>query len=288
MNRKEPSNSTPTGARSCQPDSPDPFRFGWRYVRKTRPDGTEESVQVPLTLDDVLHPREGDHIPENTQQERDRRYLADLLTWRLAGIPHAVVLSDCLIDWGIKGLGDHSPDVSVFDGVQNPDRHWSTFRVAVEKARPVLAIEVVSPDAHDRQARDNDVVAKVRHYYRARVPLYLIVDQEKEDGPRQLVLYRRGPRKYLRVPPDVQGHLLLEPVNLLVALRDERVVCFEAETGEEIPGFSAAWQARQAAEAARAAEAQARQAAEAALAAAQARIRELQAQTRRGGKGPTR
>jgi hypothetical protein len=63
-------------------------------------------------------------------------------------------------------------------------------------------------------------------------------------------------------------------------LRDEKVVCWDADTGEEIQNFTAMAQARQAAETALTSEAQARQAAEAALAAAQARIRELEARER--------
>ena len=42
-----------------------PFRYGWRYVRKMRADGKETWEQVPLTLEDVLHPREEDCIPEH-------------------------------------------------------------------------------------------------------------------------------------------------------------------------------------------------------------------------------
>jgi colicin import membrane protein len=297
MNRKGPTTSPPPKARPRQPEQPDPFRFGWRYVNRPGPDGTDEYVRVPLTLDDVLHPQEHDHIPENSQQSRDRRYLTAVLEWRLAGNPQALVLSDCLIDWGIRGLRNHSPDVSVFDGVRDPARrHWGTFAVAAEGATPVLAIEVVSPDAHDRQARENDTVHNVREYYRARVPLYLIVDQERVDGPRQLVCYRRGARKLVRVPADEQGRILLEPVRLLVGLRDEWVVCWDADTGEEIGDVkalerdrAAEAEARQAAEAAHAAEAQARQTVEAALAEAQARIRELEARSRNGGgKGRAR
>src|SRR5439155_17429248 len=85
-------------------EPPDPFRFGWRYVKRQR-NGAVEYVQVPLTLDDVLHPREGDHIPENSQQCQDRAYLYEVLHWRLADSPEALVLSDCLVNWGIKGLG---------------------------------------------------------------------------------------------------------------------------------------------------------------------------------------
>jgi Uma2 family endonuclease len=249
---------------------PDPFRFGWRYVDQIGADGSKQWVQVPLTPEDLLHPREGDQIVEGTQQERDRRYLASVLEWRLSSNPQAVVLSDCGIDWGVPGLGNHSPDISVFDGVRDPrHRNWKMFRVAEEGARPVLTIEVVSPDDHDRRVRDNDVVIKVREYYRAGMPLYVIVDQEREEGPRQLIGYRRGARKYLRMRPTAQGRLLLEPVRLSLGLRDERAVCWDADSGEEIGDLTAM--------------AQARRAAEAALAEAQERLRALEAQLRRNG-----
>jgi Uma2 family endonuclease len=272
MNRTgRSSNAKKSAARRA--DRPDPFRFGWRFVQQIAADGSKKSVQAPLTLDDVLHPREGDHISDTTQQSRDCHYLYSVLKWRLADNPHAVVFTDCLINWGVRGLRNHSPDISVFDGVADPDQDWRTFRVTREGAEPLLAIEIVSPDAHDRQARDNDVVTKVREYYRARVPLYVLVDQEREEGPRRLVGYRRGPRKYVAMPQDEQGRLLLEPVRLLMGLRDERVVCWDADTGNEISGFTQM--------------AQACQAAEAALAAAEARIRELEARARNGGQGST-
>lgn len=269
--------------KSRQVEQPNPFRFGWRYVQQIGPDGIKRRVQVPLTPADLLHPKKGDHFVENTQQERDRRYLADVLKWRLGGNPQALVLSDCLINWGVRGLGDHSPDVSVFDGVNDPHgRNWGSFVVAAERARPVLVIEIVSPDAHDRGARDNDVVIKVREYYRARVPLYTLVDQERVGAPRQVIGYRRGTRKYVPMPLDEQGRLLLDPVRLLLGLRDERAVCWDADSGEEIPDFMHMAQAREQAEAARLAEMRARQQAETALADAQARIRELEARGRNG------
>jgi Uma2 family endonuclease len=265
MNRAGRSNSK--NGRSRRAEKPDPFRFGWRYVQQIGPQGAKVSVQVPLTPEDVLHPKKGDHILENTQQERDRRYLADVLKWRLAGHPRALVLSDCLVDWGIRGLRNHSPDISVFDGVSDLQRDRGIFVVAAEGARPVLAIEIVSPDAHDRQARDNDVVIKVREYYRARMPLYVLVDQERVGGPRRIVGYRRGTRKFVPLPLDEQGRLLLEPVHLLMGLREQRVVCWDADTGEEIPDYSQMAQA---------------------LADAQARIRELERRGRNGGQGPHR
>jgi Uma2 family endonuclease len=249
---------------------PDPFRFGWREIQQIGPDGSKQWVRVPLTPEDLLHPKKGYQILENTQQERDRGYLAAVLRYRLSSNPRALVLSDCLVDWGIPDLGNHSPDISVFDNVNDPEhRNWGTFRVADEGARPVLVMEIVSPDAHDRRVRDNDVVIKVREYYRAGVPLYVIVDQEREGRPRQVIGYRRGVRKYLRIRPDRQGRLLLEPVRLLLGLKDERAVCWDADTGEEVGDLKA--------------QAQARRTAEAALAEAQARLRALEAQLRSNG-----
>jgi Uma2 family endonuclease len=263
---------------------PNPFCFGWRDVLQIGPDGSKRWAQVPLTQEEALHPKEDYHIAENRQQEKDRRYLAGVLEWRLSRNPQALLLSDCLINWGVAGLGNHAPDICVFDGVRDPQhRNWRTFRVAEEGARPVLAMEIVSPDAHDRSVRDNDVVIKVREYYRAGVPLYVIVDQECEGRPRQVIGYRRGARKYLRLRSDRQGRLLLEPVRLLLGLKDERAKCWDADSEEEIGDLVAMAQARDATEAARAAEARAREAAEAALAEAQARLRELEAQLRRNG-----
>ncbi|HTU91249.1 MAG TPA: Uma2 family endonuclease [Gemmataceae bacterium] len=247
--------------RSLSP--PNPFRFGWRDVHQIGPDGSKQWTQVPLTQEEALHPQEGDHISENRQQEIDRRYLTSVLEWRLSGNPQALVLSDCLINWGVPGLGNHSPDISIFDNVNDPEhRNWGTFRVAVEDARCILVMEIVSPDAHDRRVRDNDVVIKVREYYRAGVPLYFIVDQERGDCPRQVIGYRRGARKYLRMRPDRQGRLLLAPVGLLLGLRDERAVCWDADTEEEIGNLTATAQA---------------------LREAQARIYDLEAQLRRKG-----
>jgi Uma2 family endonuclease len=268
------SRNRPASGPSATP-ARDPFRLGWRWVRPESVNGAAgKSRRVPLTADDLLHPREGDQIPENTTQERDRTYLAGALRLRLRDRPRVRVLSDCLVDWGVRGPRNHSPDLSVFDDVRDPEWQGGLFRVAEHGARPLLVIEIVSPDSADQQVRDNDVVTKVDHYYRARVPVYAIIDREVEGGPRRLLGYRRGRRGYVRLPLDQQGRLPLEPVGLLLGLRGNEAICYDARTGEEILDLAGMAQARAAAD-------QARQAAEAALATAQARIRELEARSRR-------
>src|SRR5262245_32431575 len=47
---------------SARSQPPDPFYYGWRMRRHVAADGTETLEQIPLTLEDVLHPQEGDFI----------------------------------------------------------------------------------------------------------------------------------------------------------------------------------------------------------------------------------
>ena len=70
-------------------------------VKRTLPDGTEEMDQVALTLEDVLHPQEGDVIPESKPHEADRRYLTDVFMSRPLMPPFSLVSSDLLIHWGV-------------------------------------------------------------------------------------------------------------------------------------------------------------------------------------------
>src|SRR5436305_10133476 len=109
----------PTSAHSS---SGQEFPYGWRYVKRSGPEGSEDWEQVPLTLEDVLHPQEGDVIPENSLHESDCRYLADVFSTRPLGPPQTKVTRDLLVHWGVEGVRNHSPDVGVFVGLKrDPD-----------------------------------------------------------------------------------------------------------------------------------------------------------------------
>ena len=103
--------STVTTSQTQPPQSPDetnPFRYGWRYVQVERPDGSEDVEQVPLTLEDVLHPLPGDFIVNSAVHNNDVTYLKNVFKSRLAKVPNALVLSDTLVDWNVpdeKGVG---------------------------------------------------------------------------------------------------------------------------------------------------------------------------------------
>jgi colicin import membrane protein len=251
---------------------PDPFRYGWRYVRRTRPDGTEELDMVPLTLQDVLHPQEGDQVVENSRHERHRRHFQDVIERRLARQPTRLSLSDCLVDWDREDLRPHCPDLIVLERHEPwPWASWSTLHVRAEGARPLLIIEIVSPTT-----RNNDVVIKVEHYHRAGVPLYVILDEEEEEGPLRLLGYRYAPQAYVPFLPDEQGRLPLEPLGLYLTVLGDRVAIFDAATGQEQGNYVAVCEALEA-------EVRAREAAEKARAAAEERERE-EAQARQAAE----
>src|SRR5438270_2866469 len=120
-------NGTPRSAPRVTRPRVDPFRYGWRYVERRGPDGEIEVDQVPLTLEDVLHPQEDDVIPENSLHGQERAYLRDVIGERLTHRKKSRVFTDCLINWGVPGLRNHSPDVAVFDQIAEPHGEWGTF-----------------------------------------------------------------------------------------------------------------------------------------------------------------
>ena len=244
----------------------DPFRLGWRHVHVERPDGTIDTIQVPLTPDDLLHPEQGDFQLHTDGHNEDCGYLKAVLKAHLAGDPSAVVLSDCRIayDAPFPPLG---PDVAVFLGV-GARSDWSTFDAAQEGARPALVIEVTSPDT-----RRNDFGVKRNLYEQAGVPVYAIVDRRPAGGTTRVDLFgfRLGPDGHEPLEPDPLGRLWLDPVGLWLGVAGDRAACFDPETGREIGDYLAIRRALEA-------EAEARATAEARAAEAEARAdREAQA-----------
>ena len=213
---------------------PPEYMYGWREVPQLRPDGTKEYVRIPLTAADVLHPQIGDVILERSLHNRERNYIRGALTGRTSG-QQVMVYSDLLICWGVPGVGNHSPDVSAFEGLQDAvDFNRESLSVAEEKVQARLAVEIVSPRDRDPEARKNDTVYKLREYHQVGVPIYIIIDQEREHGPRRILGYRHTPQGYETITPDAEGRILLEFFNVWISVRENLVVCHDAITGEEI------------------------------------------------------
>jgi colicin import membrane protein len=229
------------------------FDYGWRYVQKKRANGRVDWVMAPLTLEDVLHPQLEDHMALSRAHILDCKYLHNVLEFRVADNPRAVVLADVGIDWDIPKLKDHSPDIAVIFGVKR-QKLWKTFPVHKEGVRPSLIIEETSP-----KTRSTDVAIKVKHYARARVPQYVIVDAVEEEGERRvlkLLSYRQVGRSYRLEPPGPRGRVWLECVGLWLAvtineqLGGDRLALIDPQTGQEIGDYTAISQRLEAAEAA--------------------------------------
>ena len=117
----------------------DPFRYGWRYVRHERPDGSYEIEEVPLTLEDLLHPEEGDHVTHSEAHQRRCIYLYNMLQERIAADAQAVVLQDVRITWDVPELRPHGPDLMVIFGVHQR-KNWRTFAVSVSRSDSIRLI----------------------------------------------------------------------------------------------------------------------------------------------------
>lgn len=225
-----------------KPPEDDPFRYGWRYVPRVGPDGAKTLEQIPLSLEDVLHPEEEDFIVHTDGHNEDCAYLKAVFKSRLADVRNSVVLSDCRIDFDVEGVRPLGPDVAVFFEVE---RHidWSTFYLGEEGARPALVVEVTSPDT-----RKNDVGIKVDYYHRAGIPYYVIADVYREQGNDrriELIGYKAAPDGYVRYAPDEQGRIWLDPVRLWLGFTHDRrggylrLACFDPDTGEEVGDYEA-------------------------------------------------
>ena len=212
------------------PDGDGPFRYGWRYARRTQPDGTAIVDQVPLCREDLLYPEEDDFVVQEPAHTQDFIYCQSTLAALYAAQPTVVVLGDCRVDWGVAGVRPLGPDILVLFDV----RQWlrrATFRLAVDGGRPVLVVEIASPST-----RVYDLGIKLDMYYQVGVQKYVIVDRGPQgDDPVRLLGYQRGPGGWLPLPPDAQGRLDLAPVGLLLGTAADRPWLYDAVTGAREP-----------------------------------------------------
>ncbi len=178
----------------------DPFYWGSRLVRTVGADGGSYLDEVPLTRDDVLDPREGDMMMQGPVHDRVVRTLTDMLD-RWFNDADVAVYHDVKILWGIAGLCDPAPDISVIKGVGNKLADRASFSVPEEGVRPCLVIELISPRYEEIDRRD-----KVRIYEQAGVPEYLIIDITTT--PTRIDSYHMNHAgAYLRCPPGrFQSH----------------------------------------------------------------------------------
>jgi hypothetical protein len=185
------------------------------------------------------------------------------------------VFHDFIINWGIPGLANPSPDVSVIPDVPDPKaiEKDGVFFVKEQGTKPILVVEVVSPNY-----RKEDREQKVEIYERAGVREYLIFDFYSRRGRNraEVLLYRLVQGRYRLQTPDEDGLLYCQTVDLRLGLDEEgKLFVEDGETGERLRTPEEEIAAREAAEAQAKAEAARAEAAEARLAEMEAELRRL-------------
>jgi colicin import membrane protein len=230
-------------------DDADRFRYGWRDVVVRNPDGTTSLEQLPLTREDALHPEPGDYVVHTDPHTDDMFYLKSVFKALLKHDPSAIVLADCGVDWGLRGVKHVCPDIAAFFNVdiKKWPRTEAIFYVKALHAQTAFVVEITS-----RSTRANDVDTKVGYYHRCSVPIYIIVDAMIEEGGHRklkLIGYRYAPGGYERIAPNERGWIWLEAVGAwLGVVHDahtgmDRVACFDAVSQAEIGDYTAITQA---------------------------------------------
>lgn len=257
----------------------DPFRYGSRWVKVETPRGAELQ-EVPLTLDDLFDPQEGDHVAHSILHGDIISATKEMIrqVFRSRGRDDVLVCDDVKMLWKDPDLPRIGPDVAVIPGVEDPTRNRDSFNEKEEGTGPVFVLEVVS-----KSTRNFDYNDKPPIYRQAKVREYFILDPLKT--PWKLLGWRLHPDtgRYRKLRADKQGRVRAETLELDLAIAPEgdRLVLVDLATSEELRDLSEEVEARQAAESRAEMEAEARRQEEEARQATEAENRRLAAEVER-------
>ncbi len=258
----------------------DEFYYGYRTIITYDEEGKEIYSYMPLSLDDFLDPQEGDLFMQGSLHNKDTDTLKSIFRYIHQDNPNMAVFSDLKILWGVEGLSQPAPDVTLVPNVENPDKPRPVFDVIGEETSPIFVLEVVSP-----RYRQPDRDRKVSLYEQAGVQEYFIIDSwlQGEQVSYEVLGYRLQEGIYTQIQPSEKGWVFSQINNVWIGVNETKDAFFviDAKTNQRVlPAESRAEAetARAEAETARAeAEAVARQQAEAKIAELEIQLRELEA-----------
>jgi Uma2 family endonuclease len=225
----------------------DPFRYGWRTVTETLPNGETVYREIPLTQEDFLDPQLGDHMVQSDPHlilvvSLYNRFIKQYHADRTTG-----VFSDLKMLWGRPGIKEPAPDLAIVPHLKTKKARRKSFHVTKEGTRPCLVVEVVSPDY------PGDDTVKVKIYEQVGITEYIIIDPHFDDEikPIELVGYRLVNGVYQAIEPDGQGRLLSETTGVWFELDESKrgLVLVDAASGERLLDDEEEYEARREAEA---------------------------------------
>ena len=210
--------------------------YGWRP--RIAPDGSEEFVEVELTVEDLLNPRMDDHPWLTHSHSLNTNRLFSALRWQLRDDLSKTVFFD--YGFRLPTVVDCCPDISVVSDL--PFGLDLQHRLDLDElgARCLLAIEVASVSTRD--VLRNDTVRKFERYGAARIPEYVIILPRglTPNGMRRYSLlgYRLVDGQYRRMVPNYRGRLWLQTIRLWIGIKPgehtEVASFYEMGTGEEL------------------------------------------------------
>jgi colicin import membrane protein len=210
-----------------------PFHIGYRYVTTVDPDGKKNSVQVPLTERDFLHPQEEDRFLLTDAHTLNVEYLRHAIKLITRSKPEIRTFSDHRIDWQIGDIEPMGPDVVVFDRFLKPwDIKTGTVKVREMDCAPRVVIEVTSPSTRHIDLRDKSFL-----YHRIGIPTYVIVDLIRGwEGMilPEVIAYRWTADGYVAIAESEAGRVPIEWLGISLAMDENLVQAFDAD-GQRIP-----------------------------------------------------
>ncbi|MDM8518357.1 Uma2 family endonuclease, partial [Desulfobacterales bacterium HSG16] len=209
------------------------YYYGHRTVIQYDENGNCQFEYRPLTPDDFLDPEEGDIYMQGDLHTSDVIRLRGIFRYHLKKQKNIRVYCDLKIIWGIEGLSNPAPDISIVRNVKNPEQDRSAFHVLEEGTKPFFVMEVVSP-----KYRNEDINKKPDIYKKAGVSEYIIADPGLKKGKVSYTVsgYRLIGNRYIKIQPDSQGMIksMTIPVLIGTAKSNTRLVVYDSVTGEEI------------------------------------------------------
>jgi hypothetical protein len=262
------------------PDLPKLDRmWGYKYGQDER---TGETIEVPLTLLDLLYPTGEEIFVAEGWVHRWLSVMLEVMLRAHLAERGWLVFGNVFVHWGRPNVPPLAPDVTAISTGQYPSEIEGSFYVGEHGPTPSFVIEITS---HNKPERDLD--RKKWDYAALGVPEYLIIDGwTQQSKPWRLSGYRlENSPFYTEIKPDAEGGLTFTTVGLrFVGRGRETVDVYDVASGQKLaPPEEWLQQAKTEAQARRDAEtraeteAKARAEAEAALAAVTARLRELEA-----------
>ncbi len=174
---------------------------------------------------------------QGTLHEKETDKMRGIFRYLYEDDPTVAVYSDCQMIWGIEGLSNPAPDVSVIPFVNDPDKPRTSFDVIAEGTRPWFVLEIVSPNYWKEDLKD-----KVAIYQQAKVQEYFFIDSGLRGRKNEKVQYKvKGYRlqrwqQYAEIEPDERGFLYSSVNDVWIGSNEtqDEIIVYDRQTGKRI------------------------------------------------------